>query len=112
MEVDTRIGEASTILRELYRSVVAKQELNARAGHHSGWYSFGHNSPAAAAREIFKSSTYSACLLVPTEKNFFSVLGTSLGDVTSGGVLAFLWPTLLGPRRQSNEPIFWLKLFL
>ena len=27
MEVDTWIGEASTIRRELYRSVVTKQEL-------------------------------------------------------------------------------------
>ena len=68
MGVDTRIGEASTILRELYRSVATKQELNACAGHHSGLYSFGHNSPAAAAREVYKPSTYSACLLVPTEK--------------------------------------------
>ena len=91
--------------------MVTKQKLNARAGHHSGRYSFGHNSPAAPAREVFKPSTYSACLLVPTEKKVFSVLGTSLGDVTSGDVLAFLWPTLPGPRHQSNEPIFWLKLF-
>ena len=68
MEVDTRIGEASTILRELCRSGVIKQELNARASHHSDRYSFGHNSPAAAARHVFKPSTYSACLLVPTEK--------------------------------------------
>jgi len=71
MGVDTRIGGASTILRELFRSVDTKQELNARAGHHSGRYSFGHNSPAAAAREVFKPSTYSACLLVATEKKFF-----------------------------------------
>jgi len=28
MEVDTRIGEASTILCELYRCVVTKQELS------------------------------------------------------------------------------------
>jgi len=27
MEVDTRIGEASTILRELYRSVVTKRSF-------------------------------------------------------------------------------------
>ena len=85
MGVDARIGEASTILRELYRSVVTKQELHACAGHHCGRYSFGHNSPAAAAREVFKPSTYSACLLVPTEKkNFFAVLGTSREDVTRG----------------------------
>ena len=46
---------------------------------------FGHNSPAAAAREVFKPSTYSACLLVPTEKKIFAVLGTSREDVTRGG---------------------------
>jgi len=27
--------------------------FNVRAGHYSGRYSFGHNSPAAAARETF-----------------------------------------------------------
>jgi len=47
----------------------------------------------------------------PTEKKIFAVLETSREDVTSGGLLAFLWPALPGPRRQSNEPIFWLKLF-
>ena len=46
------------------------------------------------------------------KKKFFAVLWTSREDVTRGGVLAFLWPTLPGPRRQSNEPIFWFKLFL
>ena len=71
-----------------------------------------HNSPAARAREVFKPSTDSASLLVPTQKKkFFSGLGTPLGDVTSGGVLAFLWPTLPGPRRQYNESIFAQVLF-
>jgi len=36
----------------------------------------------------------------------------SWGDVKSGVVLAFLWPTLPGPGRQSNGSIFCLKFFL
>jgi len=39
-------------------------------------------------------------------------LGFSWGEVTSGGVLAFLWPTLPGPGRKSNDPTFWPKYFL
>jgi len=90
---------------------VQPEPFNSRAGQYSGRYSFGHNSPAAAAREVFKPSTDSESLFVPTQKNFFSGLGTPLGDVTSWGVLAFLWPTWPGPRRQSNEPIFWFSFF-
>jgi len=42
-------------------------------------YVFGYNSPAAADREVFKPSTDSASLAVPSQKNFqFSVWG-SLG---------------------------------
>jgi len=84
--------------------------FNARAGHDSGRYSFGHISPAASAREVFKPSADSANLLVSTEKNSVFDLGFSGEVVTSGGVIAFFWPTP-GPRRQSNEPIFCLKFF-
>jgi len=38
-------------------------------------------------------------------------LGLSWGGVTSGGVFAFLWPTLPGPRHPSNGPMFWPKHF-
>jgi len=34
-----------------------KLPFNARAGHCSGRYSFGHNSPATAAREMFTVQT-------------------------------------------------------
>jgi len=75
-------------------------------------YSFGHNSPAAAAREVFKPSTDSASLLAPSQQKFFCFgFGVLLGVVTSGGVLTFLWPTLPGPGRQSNGPTFWHKIF-
>ena len=47
------------------------EPFNARTGHYSGWHSFGHNSPAAAAREVFKPSTDSASRLVPSQKNIF-----------------------------------------
>jgi len=56
------------------------QPFNARASHYGGWYSFGHSSPAAAAREVFKPSTDSASLLVPSQKKF-SVL-SSLGGTS------------------------------
>jgi len=35
-----------------------------------------------------------------------------LGDVTDGGVLAFLWPTLPGPGRPLNGQTFWKEYFL
>jgi len=57
-----------------------------------GAYVFGYNSSAAVAREVFKPSTDSASLVVPSQKKTFSVLGLgfSWGGVTSGGVFAFL----------------------
>jgi len=35
-------------------------------------YVFGYNSPAAAAREVFKPSTDSASLVIPSQKKVFS----------------------------------------
>jgi len=60
---------------------------------------------------VFKPSTDSASLVVPHQKKTFSVLGLgfSWGDVTIGGVFAFLWPTLPCPGRPSNRPTFWPK---
>ena len=37
---------------------------------------------------------------------------TPLGDITNGGVLAFLWPSLPCSGRPSNGPTFWPKYFL
>ena len=45
--------------------------FNNRAGLYVGLYSFGHNSQAAAATEVFKPSTDLASHLVPSQKNFF-----------------------------------------
>jgi len=75
---------------------------------------FGHNSPAVAAAEVFKPSTDSGSLLVLSQKKKFLVLGLGFfwGDVTSGGVFAFSWPTLPGPGRQSNGPTSCPKYFL
>ena len=54
--------------------------FNDRAGLCIGRYSFGHNSPAAAAGEVFKPSTDSASLLVPSQKKFqFWVWGSLVG---------------------------------
>ena len=56
---------------------------------------------------MFKPSTDSASLVVSSQKKNFSFgLGVLVGGVTSGGVFAFLWPTLTGPGRQSNGPTF------
>jgi len=56
---------------------------------------------------VFKPSTDSASLVLQSQKNFSVLgLGFSWGSVTSGGVFAFLWPTLPGPGRQSNVPTF------
>ena len=61
---------------------------------------------------MFKPSTDSASLVVPSQKKFLSFgFGVLLGGVTSGGVFAFLWPTLPGPGRLSNGPTFWPKYF-
>jgi len=77
-----------------------------------GTYVFGYNSPAAAAREVFKPSTDSASRVVPSQKKFSVLgLGFSCGGVTSGGVFAFLWPILPGPGNPSNGPTFWPKYF-
>jgi len=96
-----------------HTAAIISEPFNDRAGLYIGRYSFGHNSQAAAAREVFTPSTDSASLLVPTQKKTFSVLrlGFSWGDVISGGVIAFSWLTLPGPGRQSNEPIFCLKFY-
>ena len=41
---------------------------NDSKGEYIGSYVFGYNSPAAAAREVFKPSTDSASLVVPSQK--------------------------------------------
>jgi len=43
-----------------------------RTRQHIGAPLFGHKSPTARARELFKSSTDSASLLVDIEKKHFS----------------------------------------
>jgi len=56
---------------------------------------FGHNLPVAATREVFKPSSDSARLLVPSqEKCSILGLGFSWGDITSGRVLGFFGPAL------------------
>jgi len=61
---------------------------------------FGHESPAARARELFKPFTDSASLLVDIEKKSFSFsVGFSGGDVTMRayfGNFGHLW-LALGP---------------
>jgi len=78
-------------MQRISEAFPSMKPFNDRAGQYIGPYFFGHNSPAAAARKVFKPSTNSASLVVPSQKNFSVLgLGFSWGDVTSGGVLAFL----------------------
>jgi len=83
--------------------------FNDRKSKKIGAYVFGYDSQPAAAREVFKPSTDSASLVVPSQKKIFSWF--SGWGFTSGGVFAFLWPTLPGPGRPSNGPTFCPKYF-
>jgi len=72
---------------------------------------FGHISPAARARELFKPSTDSASLVVKIIKKTFFVFGGrfSGGDVTMRacfGNFGYLWPAL------DPNPFYWLKVLL
>ena len=59
---------------------------------------------------MFKPSTDSASLVVPSQKKIFQ-FWVLLGGVTSGGVFAFLWPIFPGPGRPSNGLTFCPKYF-
>ena len=63
----------------------------------------------ARAREVFKLSTDSARHLVSTEKKIQFWAWGSLGGASQ---VVFFWPTLPGPGRQSNGPIFCLNFFV
>ena len=85
--------------------------LNVHQSHYSGSQFFGYNSPAAAAREVFKPSTDSASLVVPRQKKFFQfwVLGSIGGSSQVGVFLHFyglLYPALdahrMGPHFGPN----------
>jgi len=71
--------------------------FNACAGHYSGLYSFGHNSPAPADG-VFKPFTDSASLLVPIKKKMFSFgFGALFGRRHKWGCFSifmayFTWP--------------------
>jgi len=45
------------------------------------------------------------------KKIFVGGLGFSVGDVIWGHVFATIWPTLLGPGLQLNEPFLGSKFF-
>ena len=76
----------------------------------SGRPCFGHKSPAARARELFKPSTDLASLLLNIAKKQFSVSVGGFLKVTSqrGHVLEFL----AGPGPRPIDPFFWLKVLL
>ena len=87
--------------------------FNAHQSQYIGPRFFGYNSPAAAAREVFKPSTDAGRLLGSIfKKIFWFGWGVRLGEAREVGALSVFWPTLTGHGRQSHGPKFWLKLFL
>jgi len=69
-----------------------------------GAYVFGYNSPPAAAKEVFKPSTDSAYLLVPSQKKKFPFwVWSSLGGAPQVGVFSrfygLLYPALDAHRK-------------
>jgi len=73
-------------------------ETDSGANQYSGRHSFVYNSPAAAGKEVFKPSTDSPTLLVPSQKKF-SVLGLGFSwGVSQVGVFqrfyGLLYPAL------------------
>jgi len=73
---------------------------------------YGHKSPAARARELFKPFADSGSLLVSIEKTIFLILDWgSLWVTSSAGCFAFFWPTLTRPERQPNQSFLWLNVF-
>jgi len=66
------------------------EPLNAHASHLNGRHFFGHNTPAAAAREVFKPSTDAESLLGSIKKNVLIwVRGSPGRSSQSGGVFDF-----------------------
>ena len=84
--------------------------LNAHESQYIGPRFFGYNSPAAAARVVFKPSTDSASLVAPSQKkNFQFWVWGSLGGALQVGFSHFygllctaLDAHLMGPRFGPN----------
>ena len=63
-----------------YGSDILLKPFNDRKIQQIGTYVFGYNSPPAPAREVFKPTTDSASLVVPSQKTVFSFgFGVLLG---------------------------------
>jgi len=84
----------------------ARCPFNARAGQYDGRHFYHHISPAAGARELFKPSTDSECLLVSVAKKVYSIeLRVTWDDVTREAVFEFL-SNFIWRGRQPNQPFF------
>ena len=90
----------------------ARCPFNARAGQYDGRHFYHHISPAAGARELFKPSTDSECLLVSVAKKVYSIeLRVTWDDVTREAVFEFL-SNFIWRGRQPNQPFFDACFFL
>ena len=95
-----------------------REPFNDRKSQQMGEYVFGYNSPAAAAREVFKPSTDSslASLVVPSQKKHFQFwVWGSLGGASQVGVLSRFYGllyTVLDAHRMSSHfgPSIFTKL--
>ena len=73
---------------------------------------FANNSPATTAKEVFKPSTDSASLVVPSQKKNFSFgFGVLLGGRHKWEGFRIFMAYLHGLGRPSNGPTFWPKYF-
>jgi len=74
---------------------------------------FGHKSPVARARELFKPSTDSASLLVDIEKKRFFVFGGGFPEVTSQWVHVLeILVTFGRPWAPTHQPILLAQSFV
>jgi len=82
--------------------------FKARVGHCRCRHFYGHKSPAVTARELFTLFPTSARLLVSL-KNLINHLILVWCFLLMASIFLHLLPNLPEPRRQSNEPLFWLN---
>jgi len=96
------------LLMTKFRPKFSLKPVNDRKSQSIGAYVFGYNSPPAAAREVFKPSTDSASLLVPSQKKFSVLgLGISWGRTSQVGVF---FRVFMAYFTRPRTPIEWANV--